>query len=132
MASKEARLAPEPAPPKARIFCSYDTQLPEVWRLETAYSRATSMGTITVPVGFVWDGASVPKRFWDLLPPWGAYSGAALIHDYLCDMRPPGISSDEAHRVFYELMLEDGVPKRESWIMYKSVLRFGPQWEAST
>jgi Protein of unknown function (DUF1353) len=114
-----------------RIFCSYDTSEPKYWRLEQAYERLTGAGTITVPVGFVWDGASIPRRLRDLLPPWGPYSGAALIHDYLCDMRPAGIDSNRAHRIFYDLMREDGVKPLWAYIMHKAVLLFGPRWEAA-
>jgi hypothetical protein len=116
------------AAPSKMIFCSYDPAIPVYWRLEQPYERATSSGPIIVPIGFVWDGASVPRHFWSILPPWGPYSGAALIHDYLCDVRPPGISSDQAHRIFYDLMIEDGVVKNDAWVMYKAVQRFGPQW----
>jgi Protein of unknown function (DUF1353) len=48
------------------------------------------------------------------------YSGAALVHDWLyrtrrsCAGSMKTITKGEADRVFYELMLQDGVRKRES------------------
>ena len=39
--------------------------------------------TVVVPKGFVTDGASVPRLFWNLIPPWGRYGQAAVVHDYL-------------------------------------------------
>ena len=39
---------------------------------------------IVAPAGMITDGASVPRILWTLLPPWGSYSRAAAIHDYLC------------------------------------------------
>jgi hypothetical protein len=111
-----------------RIFCSYNPAVPVYWRLETPYERATSAGPIAVPREFVWDGASIPRNFWSILPPWGPYSGAALVHDYLCDMRPAGINSNQAHRIFYDLMREDGVVTNDAWIMYTAVRNFGPRW----
>lgn len=39
---------------------------------------------ITIPQGFVTDGATVPRLFWGLIPPWGKYGQAAVVHDYLC------------------------------------------------
>lgn len=40
---------------------------------------------VTVPRGFLTDGASVPRLFWKLIPPWGGYGQAAVLHDYLCE-----------------------------------------------
>jgi hypothetical protein len=39
--------------------------------------------TVTAPRGFVSDLASIPRKFWSLLPPDGEYAYAAIIHDYL-------------------------------------------------
>lgn len=38
---------------------------------------------IVIPIGFQTDGASVPRIFWNIIPPWGRYGMAAVIHDYL-------------------------------------------------
>lgn len=38
---------------------------------------------VTVPIGFEFDGASVPRVMWWLFPPFGRYREAAAIHDYL-------------------------------------------------
>jgi len=38
--------------------------------------------TITVPAKFMTDFASVPQLFWTVLPPWGRYGNAAVIHDF--------------------------------------------------
>lgn len=40
---------------------------------------------VTVPAGYLTDGASVPRVFWSMLPPWGAYGQAAVVHDLLCE-----------------------------------------------
>lgn len=42
-----------------------------------------SLNSVSVPVGFVTDFASIPRIFWSLLPPDGIYAYAAIIHDYL-------------------------------------------------
>jgi hypothetical protein len=39
--------------------------------------------TLTIPKNFLTDGASVPRLFWSILPPWGDYGKAAIVHDYL-------------------------------------------------
>jgi len=43
--------------------------------------------SITVPAGFIFDGASIPRMFWGVkgFSPVGAKLWAALIHDWLCD-----------------------------------------------
>jgi hypothetical protein len=38
---------------------------------------------ITIPSGFIWDLASVPRILWSLLPPDGDFTLGFLIHDYL-------------------------------------------------
>lgn len=38
---------------------------------------------IRVPKGFVTDFASIPQLFWNILPPWGVYGKACIVHDYL-------------------------------------------------
>ena len=38
---------------------------------------------VTIPQGFVTDGASVPRIFWSIIPPLGIYGRAAVVHDYL-------------------------------------------------
>lgn len=52
---------------------------------------------VYVPAGYLTDGASVPRIFWNLLPPWGKYGAAAIVHDYLCE--------------FLEIQV-DGIPQR--------------------
>lgn len=42
--------------------------------------------TVWIPPGFITDGASVPKVLNWILPPWGPYGQAAVLHDYLLDI----------------------------------------------
>jgi len=40
--------------------------------------------SVTVPQGFICDYASVPRIFWNILPPMGIrYSKPAILHDYM-------------------------------------------------
>jgi Protein of unknown function (DUF1353) len=113
------------------IYCFYDVAQPHVWRLAQLYTRKTSIGRVMVPPRFVWDGASVPRVLWNIIPPWGSYSGAALVHDWLyrtrrtCARSTTTITKEEADRVFYELMLEDGVRKTRAWAMWQAVTLWG-------
>lgn len=71
-----------------------------VWRLERPLRyEVGSLGSgrlVEVPAGFVTDGASVPRAFWALLPVWGRYSRAAVVHDYLCVLINQGAPHDLA------------------------------------
>ena len=73
----------------------------------------TSAGLILIPAGFETDFASVPQLFWSIVPPWGKYSQAAIVHD--CFYRTPSVGDGrvtrkEADRIFLEEMKEAGVP----------------------
>jgi hypothetical protein len=115
------------------IHCWYDTDDPGVWYLDQSYTRETSIGTVTVPAGFKWDGASVPRILWSIIPAWGSYSGAALVHDWLyrshlvtsCASSRKKVTKQQADRVFYELMLKDGVAKSKAWAMWQAVALCG-------
>ncbi len=79
--------------------------------------------TIRVPAGFVSDFASVPRFFWRVLPPWGRYSPAAVIHDHLYSTGK--VSRADADRAFLTLMQRLGVPAWKRTVMYWAVRLFG-------
>ena len=91
-------------------------------------------GLVQIPFGFVSDGASVPQFLWNLYPPFGKYLAAAVIHDWFCILGERGtspISSQDAARLFLEVMevLEVGKWKRTK--MYWAVRVGGPRFKAS-
>ena len=47
------------------------------------YKHPETKQEVSIPRGFVTDFASVPRLFWAALPPCGAYTTAAVLHDYL-------------------------------------------------
>lgn len=49
------------------------------------YLDETRKKKVVVPQGYLTDGASVPRVFWSLIPPWGSYGQAAVLHDWLCE-----------------------------------------------
>ena len=86
------------------------------------------MGTITVPTGFITDGASIPKMFHNILGPFGCYFHAALIHDYLYSPSSTGhfeTDRQEADMIFKEAMFNVGVPWPTREIIYRAVRLFG-------
>lgn len=76
-----------------------------------------------VPVGYHTDFASVPRATSWLYPRTGAYSAAAIIHDWLItDMLPIGyIESNHVDWVFRNAMKELGVPFARRWVMWAGV-----------
>jgi hypothetical protein len=47
------------------------------------YQVGTTRFVIVVPAGFVTDFASTPRAIWAVLPPFGTYQLAAVVHDFL-------------------------------------------------
>ena len=88
---------------------------------------------ITVPTGFVTDFASIPRMFWTILPKWGKYGNAAVVHDFLYCTQPEQYSRKRADEIFLEAMLVLDVGKCTAKAMYKAVRAFGgPGWKKAT
>jgi hypothetical protein len=93
-------------------------------RLIQSYRVGTAAGRIIdVPQGFETDFASVPRLFWRIVPPWGRYSPAAVVHDYL--YHTAKVSRKEADDIFLELMARLAVPMWKRYVMYWAVRLFG-------
>lgn len=107
------------------INVSFDPEDYEKWVLTAPYRRETSIGSVEVPAGFVTDLASIPYQVWRRFPRWGRWSGAAIVHDYLYQVRPDGIDRATADRVFLELMRADRVRYGDYTIIYAAVREFG-------
>ncbi len=73
---------------------------------------------VTVPRGFVTDGATVPRAFWWLFPPAGRYFLAAAVHDYLLEYEG---NWREANRKFKDALLEQGVSRWVTYTMFSAV-----------
>ena len=78
---------------------------------------------ITVPQGFTTDFASVPRAFWRIIPPWGEYNRAAVVHDFLYQQHR--YNRKVADRIFLELMTRLGVSWWKRRAMYSAVRSFG-------
>jgi len=82
-----------------------------------------SKEVIVVPVGFVTDFASIPQLFWSIIPPWGQYGKAAVVHDFL--YKSQILTKKQSDSVFLEGMEILGVSKIKRTIIYKAVDIFG-------
>jgi hypothetical protein len=99
----------------------------ERWRLvepfEYHVGEEGSGSMIRVPAGFETDFASVPRFFWRILPPWGRYGKAAVVHDYLYGSH--ACTRERADEIFLEAMTVLGVPAWKRNVMYRAVRWFG-------
>jgi len=80
--------------------------------------RHTGM-IVIVPQGYVTDFATIPRLFWRILPPAGAYRFATVIHDYLCSSKL--VSRQVADAVFLDAMVCLGVPWWKRTLVYSGV-----------
>ena len=79
--------------------------------------RNRSIERITVPAGFMSDGASVPTGFTWIFPRvHGRYAKAAILHDYL--YKNAIGSKEEADKIFYEALRVLGCGKVVSKLFY--------------
>ena len=82
--------------------------------------------TINVETGFMTDFASIPRIFWMLLPRWGKYGNAAVIHDWLYwTQERTRLAAD---RIMLGGMKVLSVPGWQRWMIFHAVRWFG--WAA--
>jgi hypothetical protein len=81
---------------------------------------------VRIPAGFSWNGASVPRPFWFIMPKWGENSMAFLMHDFLYSTEGPGYMTRlDADTIMYDDLKELGCSKPRAWLVYKTVRLFG-------
>jgi len=99
--------------------------LTEEYNFEVVDRETCNVSWYTIPKGFTWDGASIPKFAWGVLgsPFGGRYYTAALLHDYF--YRTACVTKQFADKVFYYKMRQDGVGWWKANTMYYAVKWFG-------
>ncbi|WP_429098079.1 DUF1353 domain-containing protein [Aeromonas veronii] len=95
------------------------------WELHEEYYVKTSRVSFIIPKGFLTDLASVPKIVWNIYPPFGLYTGAAVAHDYIYRTPQMRQTREEADAVFLELMHLAGVRDTKAQLMHLAVRAFG-------
>lgn len=85
-------------------------------------------GGISVPVGYVSDGASIPRFFWRMVghPFSPLFVRPALVHDIRCEFKVG--SWEDTHDQFYRNLRAEGVGKTRARLMHVAVRTFGPRW----
>ena len=106
-----------------------------VWRLEEEYTYRDGVHAISVPDGFRFDLASIPRIFWWLIAPFELSVAAPLLHDFLYEHNgapPPGAvepprtySRREADHLFRHVMEVEGVPGWRRTLAFVAVRAFG-------
>jgi len=107
-----------------------DNKYSKVTKRIKFYSKRYKI-TIVVPVGFITDGASIPKILSFIGSSFnGRYVLPAIIHDYLYSktssfIKKNNISRLKADIIFLDMMLEYGVKKWKAYLFFISVRIFG-------
>ncbi len=119
---------------------------PTQWLLTSPLIWTGTQGdTFTVPLGFQTDFASVPRILHWLILPYGAYTRAAVLHDWLLtelarwsrerrgngtpfgdnpanpDATLPPADSRDTDGIFRRVMQDLGVPWAKRWVMWAAV-----------
>lgn len=80
---------------------------------------------VTIPAGFTYDGASVPRFLWWFIPPDGPHRAAALIHDYLYMNKGVVahllISRKQTDDLFLAHLKDSGIKPYKTKMMYWAV-----------
>ncbi|RDI49757.1 DUF1353 domain-containing protein [Nocardia mexicana] len=91
----------------------------ESWRICQPIEYRGEYQTFVVPSGFRTDFASVPRALVWLVPRYGAFTRAAILHDYLT--RGDEVSRADADGLFRRALRETGVSVPQRWMMWAAV-----------
>jgi hypothetical protein len=73
---------------------------------------------VTVPKGYITNGANIPRIFWSFYPPnLSDIMEAVVMHDYLCDLK----QYDKADESFKELLELSSIRKISVYILWGTV-----------
>ena len=103
----------------SKLVVEDDNGFPFTLTQSLVYQSDILKQTLTVPVGFKTDFASIPRALWNILPPVGGYDHAAVIHDYL--YQHGGVDRGLADSTLKEAMEVSGVGRVTRWTIYLGV-----------
>jgi hypothetical protein len=95
----------------------------QLWEVVEPLVYRGRRDTFVVPAGFPTDFASVPRVVVWLIPRFGRYTLAAVLHDWLTTegLRTGAVSSRDADGLFRRVMAELRVPPVRRWLMWTGV-----------
>ncbi|WP_067545795.1 DUF1353 domain-containing protein [Nocardia crassostreae] len=91
----------------------------EYWLLREPLIYRADVQEFAIPSGFRTDFASVPRVLVWLIPRYGVYTRAAILHDFL--IRSAAVSKADADGIFRRAMREAGVSVPRRWMMWAAV-----------
>lgn len=96
------------------------------WRLLSSHTVQLLEGQVTVPEGYVTNGATIPRILWTITghPLSTDFIEPALVHDYLCERAEQERSYQGrvwADATFLYLLVKNNVPAWKSILMYYTV-----------
>lgn len=100
------------------------------WEMTKDLMYAGETQGFEIPAGFVTDFATVPRVLQWLVPTYGGYTRAAVLHDYLIEhelsRERPRLTSRDVDGLFRRVMREEGVPWPRRWVMWAAVRAAAP------
>lgn len=78
-----------------------------------------SVSILTIPAGFITDGASIPRWARPWLDPWGLVALPSILHDYLLTLS--AVHKWQADLLFLAALRSQGVPAFQATLMYFAV-----------
>lgn len=94
------------------------------WKLTKSWKILVDSNKITIPKGFTFDFATVPRLFWIFASPaTGKYRKPALVHDWMYATKYK--TKSYADNVFLRNMTYYGVGWLKRYLMYIAVVIFG-------
>ena len=96
---------------------------PTGWRLLATVTYHGSTQTFAVPYGQETDLASTPRTLRALFPPYGSYTAAVILHDWLWRVEAPAgrLTYRDADGLLRQAMGTLGVPPVRRWAMWAAV-----------
>lgn len=96
-----------------------------LFRVEEDFHYKSPKGVIRVPKGFITDGASIPRCFWNIFDPFGPYLKIAVCHDYLYSPLNKDFDRLQSDQIFLEGMKDLKIGFIQRNLIYHSVRLFG-------
>ena len=94
---------------------------PSNWRLNADLEYQGNAQTFTVPAATLTNFASSPRPFWWLVPRYGRYTSATVLHDWLTDPATALVDRCDADGIFRRTLREAGVAAWRRWLMWGTV-----------
>jgi hypothetical protein len=99
---------------------------PKYWKVLKPITFKTSFGkTYTIPEGFITDLCTVPRFLWGYFPPFGYYTLAYLIHDFLYIHKQKGLSRLDVDEEMFIWAQKLNPNKKDNFLRYIIVLLTG-------